>query len=176
MAVDFRDKLSSGWNSHVESVNWKDGARQSFTHYTYLFYKHCMFRHSCGQCPFTNFARPSDLTLADFWGWEKVDPAFNSDDKGCSLVLVNTEQGRGLFGHVEDELNVIPTDEAHAVQPNLQRSSTIDPSRDAFERDYERHGFRYVMNRYGDTGWRLRLRRNMGRVRREVLNFAKNKK
>lgn len=120
--------------------------------------------------------RPSDLTLADFWGWEKVDPAFNSDDKGCSLVLVNTEQGRRLFGHVEDELNVIPTDEAHAVQPNLQRPSTIDPSHDAFERDYERHGFRYVMNRYGDTGWRLRLRRNMGRVRREVLNFAKNKK
>lgn len=101
----------------MESVNWKDGARQSFTHYTYLFYKHCMFRHSCGQCPFTNFARPSDLTLADFWGWEKVDPAFNSDNKGCSLVLVNTEQGRRLFGHVEDELNVIPTDEAHAVQP-----------------------------------------------------------
>lgn len=176
VTVDFRDKLSFGWGAHVESVVWKDGTRQPFSHWTYLFYKHCMFRHSCGQCPFTNFTRPSDLTLADFWGWEKVNPAFNSDDKGCSLVLVNTEQGRRLFGHVKDGLHVIPTDEAHAVQPNLQRPSVIAPSRDAFERDYANHGFRYVMNRYGDAGWRFRLRHSLGRIKRSVLNLAKSKK
>lgn len=53
-----------------------------------------MFRHSCGICHFANLQRPSDITIGDFWGWERVDPHFNADNKGVSLVLVNTRKGR----------------------------------------------------------------------------------
>lgn len=34
--------------------------------FTYLFYQHTMFRHSCGKCHFCNTKRPSDITIADF--------------------------------------------------------------------------------------------------------------
>lgn len=34
--------------------------------FTDLFYKHVMFRKSCGKCHFTNTVRPSDITIADF--------------------------------------------------------------------------------------------------------------
>ena len=34
--------------------------------FTYLFYKHIMFRKSCGNCHFANTKRPSDITIADF--------------------------------------------------------------------------------------------------------------
>lgn len=40
--------------------------------FTFLFYKHIMFRKSCGKCHFANTKRPSDITIADFWGWEKL--------------------------------------------------------------------------------------------------------
>lgn len=40
--------------------------------FTFLFYQHIMFRHSCGKCHFTNIQRPSDITIADFWGIEKL--------------------------------------------------------------------------------------------------------
>ena len=134
--------------------------------FTYTFYKHIMFRHSCGVCPYTNTRRPSDITLADFWGWEKTDPTFNADDKGVSLVLINTEKGRKLFEAVKDNMNIIPVKLEDCLQPNLQHPSIIHPKRMAFERDYAQKGFEYVMKKYGDMGWRYRVRRILGKVKR----------
>lgn len=88
--VNFRDKQEYGWAAHKETFKFVKGeGKMSFT---YLFYQNIMFRHSCGKCHFANTQRPSDITIADFWGWEKTDPEFNKDNKGVSLVLVNTEK------------------------------------------------------------------------------------
>ncbi len=137
--------------------------------FTFLFYKHIMFRKSCGKCHFTNTHRPSDITIADFWGWQKTDPTFNSDDKGCSLVLVNTEKGRKLFEAVSERLNTIPAKLDDCMQPNLQHPSVIDPHRGQFERDYAQKGFEYVYFKYGEEGWRNKL----SVKKRKIKNFIK---
>lgn len=116
-----------------------------------------MFRHSCGKCHFCNTVRPSDITLADFWGWEKTDSNFNADDKGVNLVLINTEKGRRLFEAVQNDLNVIPVAMENCLQPNLQHPSVIHSKRDKFERDYVEKGFEYVYSKYGEDGWRNKL-------------------
>ncbi len=68
--VNFRDKQAFGWTAHKETFKFvKGGGKMSFT---YLFYQHIMFRSSCGKCHFTNTKRPSDITIADFWGWQKL--------------------------------------------------------------------------------------------------------
>ena len=162
--VNFRDKQLYGWTAHHESFKFVNGGGKMT--FTYTFYKHIMFRHSCGVCPYTNTRRPSDITLADFWGWEKTDPTFNADDKGVSLVLINTEKGRKLFEAVKDNMNIIPVKLEDCLQPNLQHPSIIHPKRMAFERDYARKGFEYVMKKYGDMGWRYRVRRILGKVKR----------
>ena len=153
LAVNFRDKSQLGWTAHKESFTFQDG--KTYT-YTYTFYQHIMFRHSCGKCHFTNFQRPSDITIADFWGWQKVDADFNADDKGCSLVLVNTEKGRKLFDKIKSQMNLRISDRESCLQPNLQHPSEIHPLRQAFEEDYKKHGFLYVARKYGDMGWRYR--------------------
>lgn len=155
LAVNFRDKSRLGWAAHKESFNFCDKLICRST-YTYMFYQHIMFRHSCGQCHFTNFQRPSDITIADFWGWQKVDADFNADDKGCSLVLVNTEKGRKLFDKIKSQMNLRISDRESCLQPNLQHPSEIHPLRQAFEEDYKKHGFLYVARKYGDMGWRYR--------------------
>lgn len=127
--------------------------------FTYVFYQHIMFRHSCGKCHFCNTTRPSDITIADFWGWEKTSPTFNQDDKGCSLVLVNTQKGRELFEAVKDRLNTIPAELENCLQPNLQHPSTVHPKRMKFEEEYIKHGFKYVMYKYGDVGWRYKVKK-----------------
>ena len=137
--------------------------------FTYLFYQHIMFRRSCGKCHFANTKRPSDITIADFWGWEKTDPNINKDDKGVSLILINTDKGRRLFEAVRHDMNVIPARLEDCLQPNLQHPSVIHPQRDAFERDYVKHGFAYVAGKYGDMGWRYQVRR----VRRKLHTIAK---
>ena len=125
--------------------------------FTFLFYKHIMFRKSCGKCHFTNLHRPSDITIADFWGWEKTNPTFNADNKGCSLVLLNTEKGRKLFEAVSERLNTIPAKLDDCMQPNLRHPSVIDPRRDQFEKEYSQKGFKYVFYKYGEDGWRYKL-------------------
>lgn len=143
----------------------RGGGKMSFT---YLFYQHIMFRHSCGKCPYTNTKRPSDITIADFWGWEKTDPNINKDDKGVSLILVNTEKGREIFDAVKDRMTVIPAKLEDCLQPNLQHPSVIHPKRMKFEQDYQCKGFEYVMKKYGDMGWRHKVGKMKGKMRRIV--------
>ena len=127
-----------------------------------------MFRHSCGKCHFTNTKRPSDITIADFWGWEKTAPDINKDDKGVSLILVNTEKGRELFDKIKDRMNVVPANLEDCLQPNLRHPSVIHPKRMAFERDYQRKGFEYVMKKYGKDSVMKKARKFAGKIKRTI--------
>lgn len=169
--VNFRDKEKFGWKAHHETFKFVNGGKMIFTD---LFYKHIMFRHSCGKCHFCNTTRPSDITLADFWGWEKTDPNINMDDKGVSLVLVNTPKGREIFEAVKDKLNTIPAELENCLQPNLQHPSVIHPKRMDFERDYIKHGYKYVMCKYGDAGWKNKVRKFKQRLKNKIKRLMKN--
>lgn len=141
--------------------------------YTYTFYKHIMFRHSCGKCHFTNLHRPSDITLADFWGWEKTDPHMNEDDKGISLVLLNTPKGKEIFEAAKSNLNIVSVDMANAMQTHLRCPSDVHPDRMRFEEDYIKHGFKYVMCKYGDMGWKWQLRYKLRRIKKAIKAIIK---
>lgn len=136
--------------------------------FTYLFYQHIMFRPSCGKCHFANTKRPSDITIADFWGWEKTDPNINKDNKGVSLILVNTDKGRKIFDAIKDRMTVIPAKLEDCLQPNLQHPSVFNPKWKNFEKDYEHKGFEYVMKKYGEDNWKMKLRKFAGRVKRKI--------
>lgn len=154
--VNFRDKQKYGWAAHHETFKFKNGGgKMSFT---FLFYKHIMFRKSCGKCHFTNTKRPSDITIADFWGWEKTNSNFNADNKGVSLVLLNTEKGRKLFEAVKDKMKTFPAAIEDCMQPNMMHPSEIHPKREQFEKEYAKKGFKYVYFKYGEEGWRYKIR------------------
>lgn len=127
-----------------------------------------MLRHSCGVCPFTNTQRPSDITIADFWGWQKTDLNINADDKGVSLVLCNTEKGKRLFEAVKHNMDIIPAKLDNCLQPNLQHPSDIHPQRMDFEQDYSKKGLVYVMKKYGDMGYKFKTMRLLEKVKRGV--------
>lgn len=143
--------------------------------FTFLFYKHIMFRKSCGKCHFTNTKRPSDITIADFWGWEKTNSNFNADNKGVSLVLLNTEKGRKLFEAVKDKMKTFPADIEDCMQPNMMHPSEIHPKREQFEEEYAKKGFKYVYFKYGEEGWRYKIRpaRFLNLIKRLVWKIKK---
>ena len=144
VCVNFRDKQKFGWEDHVESYKLKDNKDILSDIYTRYFYKHIMFRHSCGICYYTNIIRPSDLTLADFWGWEKTAPEINKDNLGLSLVLVNTNKGKELWNNASKYLEYFSSAIENCLQHNLREPSIIHRKRRAFERDYKKYGFGYV--------------------------------
>ena len=166
--VNFRDKQKYGWAAHHETFKFKTGGgKMSFT---YLFYKHIILRKSCEKCHFTNLHRPSDITIADFWGWQKTDPNINSDDKGVSLVLINTEKGRKLFEASKDRMNTVQADIQNCIQPNMQHPTKIDRKRNEFERDYQAKGFDFVYKKYGEDGWRYKV----DKIQIRFISFFKN--
>jgi len=153
--VNFRDKKKFGWSAHKESFRLAD----TYTYtYTYTFYQHIMFRHSCGVCPYTNVRRTGDMTFADYWGWEKTGSHLNDDDKGISLIFLNTPKGRDMFENIKDKLYIVPTTIEQSLQPNLQHPSQIHPKRLQFENDYIKKGFLYAMKHYGLMGWRYNVK------------------
>lgn len=171
--VNFRDKLKFGWASHYESYKFPQRIEVK-TDFTYLFYSHIMLRDSCGKCYYANTVRPSDITIGDFWGWEKTDTQFNQDNKGCSLVLINTVQGDYILNLIKQDLNIIPAQLKNSLQPNLQYPSVIHPKRKKFELDYQKKGFEYVLKKYGDNWWKQNIRKYKSDIRRKIKRVLKH--
>ena len=171
--VHFRDK-KFGWRSHIESFELDNNEVRTYRH---TFYQDIMFRHSCAECHYTNLRRTGDITLADFWGWEKTDSEINKDDKGVSLIFVNTPKGESLFSKIEDKLLVIPTTTDKCLQPNLQKPSSLHPRRMKFEEDYQKLGFERTMKKHAIMGWKFYLKNELnlmqGRIKRMKRRMAK---
>lgn len=152
--VNFRDKSRVGWSGHIESFVFQDGTKKESKTYSYLFSKCIMMRPSCGKCHYTNFNRPSDFTLADYWGWEKLSPDFNKDNKGCSLLLVNTEKGRHFLKYISIDLNLIVSNKILCLQPNLQIPSKPSDKSSLFEYLYIKYGFKKVAQKFSDLNYK----------------------
>lgn len=165
--ADFRDK-SFGWNTHFETLYFQEDGTDKETSkiYTDLFYWHIMFRPSCNECHFTNFKRVSDFTLADFWGIEKFAPEFN-DNKGVSLLFVNTKKSEMIFDEIKSTLDYIPATKESCMQPNLQYPSIPAYNRKQFWCDYERYGFEYCVKKY--NGIMQRVFRKLNRIKSRVV-------
>lgn len=168
VSVNFRNKEIFGWSGlHKESFLFR---KKGVKVYDYVFYQPYMLRHSCNVCPFTNLLRPSDVTIADFWGWEEVlDHSFNVDDKGCSLVICNTVKGLEFFQSVREQMNICSVPLDKCLQPNLQYPTPIHPQRETFEADYKQWGFCYVRKKYGDIGLKFQMKRVVRFIKR-ILN------
>lgn len=157
---DFRDK-SFGWNTHIESFTLSKKNKKIYTeYYTKIFYEHLMLRPSCHNCKYTNFERPSDITIADFWGIEKLFPEFD-DNKGVSLVLINSNKGMEIFN---ESLNDIYYKEANidsCIQPNLKEPSKPSSIREQFWNDYYKKGFIYILKRYSGYGYVNKIKKKV---------------
>lgn len=125
--VDFRDKSRIGWSGHIESFIFDNGKKIESKIYTILFQQNIMLRQSCGKCFFTNFKRPSDLTIGDYWGWKKISDNFNADNKGCSLVFINTKKGYEIFLVISKFMHLIHANMNLCIQPNLIKPSIVNP-------------------------------------------------
>lgn len=147
-SVNFRDKRY-GWMAHFESVIIKGRIRVA-DFYRAIFYKHFSLRPCCFKCPYANTNRISDITIADAWGVDRKHSYFN-DDKGVSLVILNTEKGITYFERAKEQLEVIEVQLDEYMQPNLRNPSNCPEDREQFWNDYVERGFEYVSSKYGDN-------------------------
>ncbi len=105
------------------------------------------------------------MTLADFWGWEKTGSHINDDDKGLSLVLVNTQKGKDVFDAVKNQFDVVEPRLEDCLQTHLRVPTSLNPLSEKFHAEYSEHGFNFVLKKYGNVGIRHKLKAAIRRVK-----------
>lgn len=166
----FRDKRF-GWHGARESFLFDNGREEFRRTNNYLYFAGYTMRDSCSQCHYTNLKRVGDITLGDHWGVPKDSPY--EDDKGLSLVIVNSKKGLQLFENANLSNCAEPITLKECLQPQLQMPSTLNINRQKFIAEYESRGFLYVAKKYSDMGWRYKKDQFINIIKNWVLTLVK---
>lgn len=167
--ANFRNKAEFGWTSNIETLYLNNGTSYNSNDYASIYYSHYPLRPSCSKCPYKSINRCSDITLADCWGIDKNIPQFN-DNKGVSLILVNTSKGSNLFNVVSTHFESIEVNVDNFMQAPLHHSFKVNNhKRNIFWRNFNNKPFAYIVTKYGSNSTEEKLKRLLHRLMPSVL-------
>lgn len=136
----------NGWklSPRCTRMDFSDGSFEVFDQDANLFMcgyleQNLYMRSSCAQCDFKGDNRRSDITLGDFWG---LDEAL-AEDKGTTLLLINTEKGRSLFDRSRDAMRCNERSFSEIDNGNIcfRGSVSINPKSEGFFSDLDHMSF-----------------------------------
>ena len=107
------------------------------------FIKNLTLRVCCYNCRYSQSQHKTDLTVADFWGYQDFDKNI-LDERGISLVLANTEEGNKLLSNIINKSAVLNSLDWKYVEyvfkiKNPEKYNL--KKRNAFFSDYTRFGY-----------------------------------
>ncbi len=135
-SVNFRDK-SESWTGYTLTVVFSDGTvyRKTSDNDLYMkgFLQNIILRPSCYECGFKGVERAADITIGDFWGADKEFPEI-FDNKGMSAVMLNSEQGIGVWESISDKFLLRETNAETIItyNKNMVKSSPYNVKREEF--------------------------------------------
>lgn len=169
ISINFRDKVPQGWKMFSLSFqyeNSKYSANQTEDIYMKAFLRDICLRDSCYQCSFRKEKRISDITLADFWGVNKILPEWD-DDRGTSLVLVNSEKGREIYQEILEKLKSkeVTMENALMSNPAIVYSPKSHKNRERFFQQLDEKQFDELVKQYAtEPTLTVRLIRKLKRI------------
>ena len=179
--VNFRDK-SMGWGGYSLSYSFGDGLPLLEPHarskYIRLFLSRICQNVSCAECRYRKLPRIADITLGDYWGISKYHPEMN-DNKGTSVVLLNTTTGSILFESVADKVVQCDSKVENAIagNPCIVRSSKPHPKRAEFFANLDKYTLDQLIKTYCPFPSPLkraytRVRGILGRIKRKIAGWS----
>lgn len=171
--IAFRRK-DEGWKRYSVSFLFKNNTEYRQTHdkdlYMKSFLKNICLRPSCYECEFKSIHRKSDITLADFWGIQNVLLKMD-DDKGTSLIFVNSDIGKSIIEQIRDKIICEEVDISEAVKYNLAvvKSATYNSKRIDFLNDLNTYSFDKLVKKYCADKSLLRVKRKIKALVRSIL-------
>ncbi len=147
--ISFRDK-QKGWKKYGFVVNQSAFKADENTIllsetvdvnlYMKGFLNDLYLRPSCHACPAKSFKSGSDITIGDYWGIQDVLPDLD-DDKGVSLVMVNTFKGKKYCSTVSTVSRETSYEDALKYNPSIEKSVAIPPKRKLFFENFTKLSF-----------------------------------
>ena len=144
VGISFRDK-TLGWkkfsfvlrqnltkvaaDGEENSVSFSDMHRDNTFMRLFLF--DVILRPSCYDCHCKEGKSGADITIADFWGIGNVSPEMD-DDKGTSLILVQTLKGKHAFSLLDISKKEQAYEEAMQFNQGLKSVCRPHPKREMF--------------------------------------------
>lgn len=146
--LNFRSKRD-GWREYKVTAytgaeyHFHEGQKENI--YMRGFLHELYSRPICHECPFKSGASGADITLADFWGIEKVLPDFPSLN-GVSLVLAHSAKSEEMLMNLQ-RLNVNEVDLHQALKQNgaLVHSEDPHPERNYFFKYLDEMPYRILL-------------------------------
>lgn len=136
MRISFRHK-NFGWKKFSLSLRFANDNEylKDLREDTFLrgFLSELYNRPSCHACKCRELRSGADLTIADYWRVHEKFPQMD-DDKGTSLILVNTAKGEKYWSDINAALTVVASDydDAVRINPALVKSSAPHRNRARF--------------------------------------------
>lgn len=143
-----------GWRNLTRKVTFENG--QSYygvfmdDDFRRGYHTNVFCRPSCYECKFKGFPRIADITIADYWGIEKVDRNLDNNI-GTSMILLNSKKGECFFERCAPKLEYIETNLDSVLPGNKAIFQSINSSkldRDIFFKDLDDNDFDYVVQKY----------------------------
>lgn len=127
--INFRDK-HNGWKNFELSITagtTRIYGTQRGNFYMKGFLNNIYLRKSCYDCLFKEIHRVSDITLADFWGIENVNPEID-DDRGLSAVFVHTNKGQNAVNLIQSKIQLWPQKICNVIAYNSAMTKSVPKS------------------------------------------------
>ena len=166
--ISFRDK-STGWKNYSIKFKFKNGktVKQFRIDNTYMngYLKDIFLRPSCYTCKFKKPVTSADLTLADYWGVQHKHEVFD-DDKGVSLILINSKKGYNIFNNINESLDTIETDLEYATKcnPAIIKPTMYNKDKEAFFDNFNKIDIIKNIDKYSKLPIFLRLKIKLARL------------
>ena len=147
-----------GWRNLTRKVVFDNGATYYgvgvIDDFRRGYHTNVFCRPSCYTCQSQGFPRIADITIADFWGIERIDKNLDNNI-GTSMILLNSKKGENFFELAKDDLEFIETKFESILAGNGALTSPISPAkinREQFFKDLNDNTFEYVTEKYFPLG------------------------
>lgn len=153
--ASFRNKDKHDWNGfemkEIDNDHHEVWISRHIDPYFTMFVKNICLRPSCFSCTAKSL-KLSDITVADFWGIDKVASEMN-DNLGISLVLTRTDKGQQLFDSIQGFTVRKEVSYEDGVRDNKAeyQSYSKPKDRDKFFKDMNKLSFESLSHKYVDT-------------------------
>lgn len=148
--INFRNKRNFGWKKFGFTIDGKFSVEDSVAScllsniavenpFMRGFLSNIYLRPSCYQCPTKNGSSMSDLTIADYWCIDKILPNYFDDDKGTSLVFVNSFFGMKLLEKLNIDKVEAPFKETIEKNKSYYQSPVEPQKRSLFFSEIRKH-------------------------------------
>lgn len=151
--IKFRYKKPS-WTVFSMKIEYEDGKyylRDTFKDpYLRGFLEDYITKEICTECQYTGEKRISDITLADFWGYISDQYKTRNNEKGISLILVNTEKGKKILELLKEKIVIRNKTIEEAVRSNqcLKEPFRKNKLYDEFWKEYKENGYETASKKY----------------------------